>query len=165
MNESNMEDDLFNRLYIVSLNWSKDWILGALNQHHSCSLDKSHILCNDLEFDPITHQSTGKILPSILLSNDKLKIIQSILAQRQQQMAITHKVPSIYIGDSMGDLLPLIECDIGIIIGSNEKLLTTLKQLDIHIQEDLNRLSNDTTTKVIYRVDGWETILNSSLLQ
>ncbi|KAI9301388.1 hypothetical protein BJ944DRAFT_252357 [Cunninghamella echinulata] len=163
-------ENVLDRLYIVSLNWSKDWILGALyrNQSDSSSsinmLKKSHILSNDLEFDSTHHLSTGKIIPSILLTSDKLINIQSILQKKQKQLNQNTKIPWIYIGDSMGDLLPLLECDKGIIIGRNEKLLETLKHMDIPIQENLNTITTD-KKKIVYRVDDWEQILNSNLLE
>ncbi|KAI8343073.1 HAD-like domain-containing protein [Chlamydoabsidia padenii] len=139
------------RLYIVSLNWCKDWIRGALGGY---GLKDDHLLCNDLEYDPATHLSTGLIRPSILNTCDKARHIQSVLEQY-------NTTRSIYIGDSMGDLLPLVQCDVGIIIGKNKKLLEGLQQVGITVQEGL---SPTTSPDLVYRVDDWDTIAQSGIL-
>ncbi|KAI8086628.1 HAD-like domain-containing protein [Halteromyces radiatus] len=147
------------RLYIVSLNWSKDWIRGALlSGQHDFDLKDDHMLCNDLVFDPATQKSTGIIQPSILNTSDKFRHIESIL-----QQSVDHP-RSIYIGDSMGDLLPLVECDIGIIIGKNQQLLDTLAQAGIIVKEGLDSYSTTNTIKVVYQVNDWQTILKSGIL-
>ncbi|ORZ21388.1 hypothetical protein BCR42DRAFT_389138 [Absidia repens] len=170
------------RLYIVSLNWCKDWIRGALLSGRETAdsqtpcyrdyvLDDDHLLCNDLTYDPTTQKSTGFIQPSILNTSDKSRYIQSIL-QKHNQKKLPHDRPtpsSIYIGDSAGDLLPLVECDIGIIIGNNSRLLETLRQAEITVKDGLDPLKTITTnqrstSKVIYRVDDWNTIAESGIL-
>ncbi|CAO3588102.1 unnamed protein product [Absidia cylindrospora] len=170
------------RLYIVSLNWCKDWIRGALlsrretaDSQTSCysdyGLDDDHLLCNDLTYDPTTQISTGFIQPTILNTSDKSRYIQSIL-QGHNHKETLHDSPtpsSIYIGDSVGDLLPLVECNIGIIIGNNSRLLETLQQAGITVKDGLEPLktiaTNEiSTSKVIYRVDDWNTIAESGIL-
>jgi hypothetical protein len=101
-----------NRLYIVSLNWCKDWIRGALLLGHDgdsnydhYDLKDDHLICNDLGYDPTTQLSTGVIQPTILNTSDKFRQIQSILQLHQRDDASVPK--SVYIGDSVGDLLPL----------------------------------------------------------
>lgn len=79
-------------VFILSVNWSKDWILGALQP---LPLLPSSILSNDLVFDKGI--STGQIVPSIVTADDKLNIF------RQIQNTETWSY-SIYIGDSETDL-------------------------------------------------------------
>lgn len=79
-------------LFIVSVNWSKDWILGALS---SLSLSPSAVLSNDLVFD--NDISTGRIIPSVVTADDKLKKFQDL----QNSDAWSS---SLYIGDSETDL-------------------------------------------------------------
>lgn len=76
---------------IVSLNWSKDWILGFLNE---LSLDKKQIYSNDLSFDQ-DQVSTGEIVPQILTTGDKQRIIDTFKKQGDR---------AFYIGDSLGDI-------------------------------------------------------------
>ncbi|ORX48539.1 hypothetical protein DM01DRAFT_1338600 [Hesseltinella vesiculosa] len=145
-------------LFVVSLNWSKDWIRGALGSYPALP---SNLVCNDLDFvqrspnqEPV---STGQIIPSILTSIDKAQAIQSIL------QAYTTRPTTIYIGDSTGDLLPLVECDIGIIIGKEPGLLKCLEKLGRPVFEgiDLDRAQKE---KVIFRTDTWASIDASGIL-
>ncbi|KAI8381496.1 HAD-like domain-containing protein, partial [Radiomyces spectabilis] len=107
---------LIPHLKIVSLNWSKDWILGMLDP---LPLQRDQIHCNDLEFQ---HElATGLVVQRVLTTMDKKKEVQAI---KDALSSSPKKV--IYIGDSLGDLLPLVEADIGIVIGNNETLLSTL---------------------------------------
>lgn len=78
------------QIRIISLNWSKDWILGFLKE---IGLSKHHIFSNDLEFDE-SGKCTGNILPEILTTGDKQTVIDTF---RQQ-------FKTIYIGDSLGDI-------------------------------------------------------------
>lgn len=100
------------RLYIVSLNWCKDWIRGALllgrdggGNYSHYDLKDDHLVCNDLGYDPTTQLSTGIIQPTILNTSDKFRQIESVLQLHQRNHASVPK--SVYIGDSVGDLLPL----------------------------------------------------------
>ncbi|KAI9279035.1 hypothetical protein BC943DRAFT_332067 [Umbelopsis sp. AD052] len=79
-------------VFILSVNWSKDWILGALKP---LPFLPSSILSNDLVFDQGI--STGQIIPSIVTADDKLKVFRQI----QNADAWPY---SIYIGDSETDL-------------------------------------------------------------
>jgi hypothetical protein len=81
------------QIRIVSLNWSKDWVLGFLDQ---LKLEKSQIFSNDLEFDE-NASCTGKIVPRILVPGDKSQIIQDCIVQKEKEKFI-------YIGDSIGDI-------------------------------------------------------------
>lgn len=76
---------------IVSLNWSKDWIQGFLQE---LDFPKHHIFSNDLEFDAASGKCTGNILPAILTTGDKQRVINTF---RQHYKTI-------YIGDSLGDI-------------------------------------------------------------
>ncbi|OAD75234.1 hypothetical protein PHYBLDRAFT_143495 [Phycomyces blakesleeanus NRRL 1555(-)] len=84
------------QLHIVSLNWSKDWILGFLDP---LGLSQAQIHCNDLVYggDGI---STGVIEQNILTTQDKKREMDQIISSSQQ-------TSTVYIGDSLGDLLPL----------------------------------------------------------
>ncbi|KAI8144660.1 HAD-like domain-containing protein, partial [Fennellomyces sp. T-0311] len=105
------------RLRIISVNWSKDWIQGMLGP---LALSYCQIHCNDLIYDD-SGKATGEIEPRMLTSYDKKHQMHLI---RQEFSADT---PTVYIGDSPGDILPLVEADIGIIIGKNTRLLQALE--------------------------------------
>lgn len=76
---------------IVSLNWSKDWILGFTSD---LGLKREQIYCNDFKF--VNDICTGEIIPHILTAGDKQRIIKSSISSS------TEKV--VYIGDSLGDI-------------------------------------------------------------
>lgn len=83
---------------IVSLNWSKDWIQGFLQDLH---VPKQHIYSNDLEFDDDSGKCTGNIVPAILTAGDKQRVINTFRR---------HDNKTIYIGDSLGDIEALGVC-------------------------------------------------------
>lgn len=137
---------------IVSLNWSKDWIVGFTG------LKREQVYCNDLAFE--NDICTGEIVPHILTTGDKQRIIKS-------SITTTEKV--IYVGDSLGDIQPLgnpyfffynlyskaaliVESDVGIIIGKDSSLLQSLNHFGYSVQDDLTQPSQ------LYRVDHWDQI-------
>ncbi|KAJ3118548.1 hypothetical protein HK098_005904 [Nowakowskiella sp. JEL0407] len=67
-----------NRVYILSLNWSKDFILGALGG----IVDRERVLSNDLEFERNgvgEEVSTGKIVGDVVGGLDKLEVLKRTL--------------------------------------------------------------------------------------
>ncbi|CEP17326.1 hypothetical protein [Parasitella parasitica] len=131
------------QIRIISLNWSKDWILGFLKE---LELSKDCIFSNDLEFDE-SGKCTGNIIPTILTTGDKQVAIDTF---RQQ-------FKTIYIGDSLGDIEALIKADLGIIIGNDRSLLDSLADFGQETEQDIKKPSS------LYRVDTWDQI--RSLLQ
>jgi hypothetical protein len=62
-----------------------------------------------------------------------------------------------------------VECDIGIIIGKNARLLEILQQAGITVKDGLEPLKTiaeqgTSARKAIYRVDDWDTIAQSGIL-
>lgn len=140
---------------IVSLNWSKDWILGFTKD---VGLKPEQIYCNDLTFE--NDICTGEIIPHILTAGDKQRIIKS-------SITTTEKI--IYIGDSLGDIealgnpnkilyshsintLYIVESDIGIIIGKDNSLIQSLNHFGYSVQDDITKPSH------LYRIDHWDQI-------
>ncbi|KAK4521033.1 uncharacterized protein ATC70_004022 [Mucor velutinosus] len=124
---------------IISLNWSKDWIQGFLQE---LDVPKHHIFSNDLEFDAVSDKCTGNILPAILTAGDKQRVINTF---RQHYKTI-------YIGDSLGDIEALVEADVGIIIGNDSSLLNALGEFGHAVEQNINKPST------LYRVDDWDRI-------
>lgn len=63
-----------------------------------------------------------------------------------------------------------MECDIGIIIGKNDRLLEILQQAGVTVKEGLEPLkaiaiNGISANKAIYRVDDWNTIAQSGILE
>lgn len=79
---------------------------------HNLQLHANEFIYEDL-------LSTGDIMRKVESPVDKLQIFNNVLKEhdRCDQTNIT-----IYIGDSVGDLLCLVEADIGIVVGSSSSL-------------------------------------------
>lgn len=125
---------------IISLNWSKDWILGFIQE---LELRREQIYSNDLKFTA-ENISTGEIVPHILTASDKQQIITSSVVKPNQKV--------IYIGDSLGDIEALVSSDIGIIIGRDTSLLQPLQKYGYKVQNDTSLPSS------LYQVDTWDQI-------
>ncbi|KAI7904152.1 uncharacterized protein BX663DRAFT_504118 [Cokeromyces recurvatus] len=128
------------QIRIISLNWSKDWIMGFL-KHHLPTLTKEQIFSNDLRFNE-QGICTGEIEASILTASDKQHIIQGLKKQ----------LKTFYIGDSLGDIEALVEADIGIIIGKDKGLIDALARYNYHPEEDVSKSSK------LYRVNQWNQV-------
>ncbi|CAO3693450.1 unnamed protein product [Umbelopsis ramanniana] len=139
-------------VFILSVNWSKDWILGALQP---LPLLPSSILSNDLAFDKGI--STGQIIPSIVTADDKLNIFRQI-----QNAAADTWSYSIYIGDSETDLPCLVNSDIGIVFGTNTSLINTCKQLGIELidAKQVDSIENKQDRHTLYHTVDWADIAN-----
>lgn len=79
-------------LYILSTNWSRDMLLGSLNE---LVIKKEHILSNDLVFSEVDC-TTGKLKKDVITGLDKLAIFN--------KLQIPKGTISVYIGDSNTDL-------------------------------------------------------------
>ena len=82
------------------------------------------LLANRLALGP-DGRSTGEIIPLLQSASDKGRAFEWIL--RHHRLINNGNGSSsagavVYVGDSASDLLPLLEADIGIVIGSNKLL-------------------------------------------
>lgn len=80
-------------------------------------LHQINIHANEFEYQ--NSLSTGEIIKKVESPIDKLQAFTNIL-KNNPQTGPTNL--TIYIGDSVGDLLCLLEADIGIVIGSSSSL-------------------------------------------
>jgi phosphoserine phosphatase len=83
----------------------------------------SNISANELEFDEDT--STGKMILNVETAVDKLRHLVQILDHLKGSDPGQQQVHSVYVGDSLTDLLCLLRADVGIILGDS----STLKQV------------------------------------
>ncbi|KAG1361455.1 putative Bifunctional TH2 protein, mitochondrial [Cocos nucifera] len=79
------------------------------------------------EFNYQESISTGEIVRKMESPMDKVEAFKSILSNRGSN----EKHLSVYIGDSVGDLLCLLEADVGIVIGSSTSLRRIGKQFGV----------------------------------
>ncbi|KAI4370229.1 hypothetical protein MLD38_018599 [Melastoma candidum] len=115
-------ENLAVKVHVLSYCWSGDLIRSALL---SGDLQVLNIHTNELTFDELI--STGEIVKKIQSPLDKAQAFDDILkACENDKKAIT-----IYVGDSVGDLLCLLKADIGIVVGSSSSLRKVGSQFGI----------------------------------
>lgn len=150
-------------IHILSYCWCADLIRSAFSSA-GCAADVS-IHSNEFEYKGSI--STGEIVRKMESPLDKLQAFRTILDQSTD--APPHM--SVYIGDSVGDLLCLLEADIGIVVGSSQSLRRVAKQFGIsfvplfdglvHKQRELKSdgsLTWNTKSGILYTVSGWPEI-------
>ncbi|XP_065032312.1 bifunctional TH2 protein, mitochondrial-like [Musa acuminata AAA Group] len=109
--------------HILSYCWCADLIRSAFSSV-GC-LNELGIHSNEFNYDGSV--STGEILRMMESPLDKVKTFKSIIAN----LASEEKHLSVYIGDSVGDLLCLLEADVGIVIGSSLSLRRVGEQFGV----------------------------------
>ncbi|KAJ8760585.1 hypothetical protein K2173_015252 [Erythroxylum novogranatense] len=100
-------------VHFLSYCWCADLIRSALS---SGGLDALNVHANEFTFEESI--STGEIVKNIESPVDKVKAFNNIL----KNYGDDRKNITVYIGDSVGDLLCLLQADIGIVIGSSSSL-------------------------------------------
>ncbi|GKA74630.1 bifunctional TH2 protein, mitochondrial-like protein isoform X1 [Tanacetum coccineum] len=147
-------------VHVLSFCWCADLIRSAFS---SGGIEDLQLHSNELIYEGL--QSTGEIMKKVESPIDKLEAFNSVLKERDQ------KNLTIYIGDSIGDLLCLLEADIGIVIGSS----SSLRRLGSHFgvsfvplydglvkkQRELVEGSNVNwkgLSGVVYTVSSWDEI-------
>ncbi|KAI3796898.1 hypothetical protein L1987_39585 [Smallanthus sonchifolius] len=101
-------------VHVLSYCWCADLIRSAFS---SGGIHTMHVHANEFEFE--NSLSTGEIIKKVETPTDKLQAFSDILKSSDQSDKTNLTV---YIGDSVGDLLCLLEADIGIVIGSSSSL-------------------------------------------
>jgi len=116
---------------IVSVNWSRDLIRSALSQelfegHPLLSSDTQLLCCNTFEFasrpasptrDNTSSTTTGSIIGGVHTSHDKRQCFRLI----RNVVQGAHPNLTVYIGDSITDVLALLEADVGVLMCPTEK--------------------------------------------
>ncbi|KAI6692781.1 hypothetical protein NL676_020491 [Syzygium grande] len=113
-------------VHVLSYCWCGDLIRSAF-----CSGDLQllNVHTNELTFDESF--STGEIVKKMESPIDKAKAFDEILMSREDDK----RNLTIYIGDSIGDLLCLLKADIGIVIGSSSSLRKVGSQFGVSFIE------------------------------
>lgn len=100
-------------IHVISSNWSHDLIQESLPQH----LKQLSIHSNDLQYD--NHGvCDGTFSVLVRDSSDK----ECILRQAVRAAHSSSRSFVVYVGDSINDLLALLEADVGIVIGDDALL-------------------------------------------
>ncbi|KAK9735617.1 hypothetical protein RND81_04G216100 [Saponaria officinalis] len=108
-----LSENLDVNVHVLSYCWCGDLIRSAFS---SGGLHALNVHANEFNYEGSV--STGEILKKVESPIDKLQAFDEILKNHDTDK----KKISVYIGDSVGDLLCLLKADIGIVVGSSSSL-------------------------------------------
>ncbi|MCJ1431681.1 hypothetical protein MMC27_001036 [Xylographa pallens] len=117
-------------VYILSVNWSRAWIAAVLDADLRLYLSPSpattvrdlgvHVVANELRGLDAPAGSCGRLDRwfgaaggGLWTSADKGRVVREVLGGRRGGW-------SVYVGDSVGDLEGLLECDVGVCVRDGE---------------------------------------------
>ncbi|XP_028791046.1 bifunctional TH2 protein, mitochondrial-like, partial [Neltuma alba] len=106
-------ENLNANVHILSYCWCDELIKSAFL---SAGLNELNVHANEFTFEGSV--STGEIAKKVESPVEKVQAFRNILNNFNDE----RKNLTVYIGDSVGDLLCLLEADIGIVIGSSSSL-------------------------------------------
>eukprot|EP00252_Welwitschia_mirabilis_P021998 TRINITY_DN5814_c0_g1_i2.p1 TRINITY_DN5814_c0_g1~~TRINITY_DN5814_c0_g1_i2.p1 ORF type:complete len:297 (+),score=55.56 TRINITY_DN5814_c0_g1_i2:489-1379(+) len=110
-------------VHIISVCWSGDMIRACFSAN---TIEGITVHSNELLFQDSV--STGDIDRVVETPVDKLKIFDNITSSFKNK-GMSHF--SVYIGDRVGDLLCLLQADVGIVMGSSSNLRRVGKQFGV----------------------------------
>ncbi|MDE0184208.1 MAG: haloacid dehalogenase-like hydrolase [Candidatus Poribacteria bacterium] len=153
------------KIEILSANWSKTFIQGAMGE--MCD----QIVTNSLIFDK-SGRSTGEIHLRVISAQDKLKHFLRRKSHRnqftpsqdvkEQYRKLQPRIGrTLYIGDSVTDLLAILEADVGVLIGTKQTAVQAMKRFGIPTREITGKDrfgSVRDVSRTVLRVDSWETL-------
>ncbi|XP_023898756.1 bifunctional TH2 protein, mitochondrial isoform X3 [Quercus suber] len=111
------------KVHVLSYCWCGDLIRSAF----SSAGDLLELNIHSNEFTFIESISTGEIDKKVESPIDKVQAFKNIL----NNCSNDRRNLTVYIGDSIGDLLCLLEADIGIVIGSSSSLRRVASQFGV----------------------------------
>ncbi|KAJ2803033.1 hypothetical protein H4R20_003051 [Coemansia guatemalensis] len=134
---------------VVSVNWSEDFVRGALEANGVQVCKGLLIYCNNPVFDSKTGLSTSVIHPQLVAASDKTDIIASV----RNETALQYKAEPtvVYIGDSLTDLPALLLADVGLLVGQSASVSRWCKLLGIEFGSPRPAEGN----KVLHHLPRW----------
>lgn len=100
-------------VHVLSYCWCGDLIRSSFVSGH---LQALNVHANEFQYEESI--STGEIVKKIESPIDKVRAFEDIIKSNSDDKTKL----TVYIGDSVGDLLCLLEADVGIVIGSSSSL-------------------------------------------
>lgn len=151
---------------ILSVNWSGTFLRSIMK--HQWPEYRATVHANELQglhngavlLDGVKAVSTGTIERSLTGPTQKGNLLRSLLSVNIDQ---NHGKPSVYIGDSLGDLSALLEADIGVVIGTSSSLRKVcssfgieMKSLDCIVLKDEGSTAMRTKdNRTLYTAESW----------
>ncbi|KAK9460722.1 uncharacterized protein V1516DRAFT_677479 [Lipomyces oligophaga] len=151
------------QVQIVSVSWSGQFIRSSIKRESAAV--EPEIISNELTVRSST--STGSMTSltpcavryrprsdsQLYTSHDKLDFIL-----KWTNGIHNWQSDGMYIGDSTGDLKPLITARWGIMIGDSTSLITALQKLGYTIVP-YSQIASSTDEKVVYKLESWNQLL------
>ncbi|CAA0815227.1 Probable aminopyrimidine aminohydrolase-mitochondrial [Striga hermonthica] len=149
-------------VHVLSYCWSGDLIKSAFSSDEQIMLN---VHSNDLVYEESI--STGNMITNMESPMDKLRAFNDVAKPDTNNS----KTSTVYIGGSVGDLLCLLEADIGIVIGSGTSLMKLGNHYGVSFvplfsglvskQRELTEdgvFSTKGTSNILYTVSSWDEI-------
>ncbi|XP_052180056.1 bifunctional TH2 protein, mitochondrial-like [Diospyros lotus] len=106
---------------VISTTWSASLVKAVFS---SVGLNQLQVHANELAFEGSV--STGGIIDTIVSPADRVSVLEEIVNQYSNQKKLT-----VYAGESVEELLPLLRADIGIVVGPSSSLKRVGTQLGV----------------------------------
>ncbi|KAH7435025.1 hypothetical protein KP509_06G045600 [Ceratopteris richardii] len=145
--------------HVISVCWSKSYIEGALSEE---GLDFIEVHSN--EFITNGSSTLGGIKRLVETPFDKERVMKELIRNAD---GLLGPIRSIFIGDSVSDILCLLEADLGIVIGSNPRLQRVTEAFGVTLlplykgvvsQVQLGNLEFTKNAGILYTVRDWHEI-------
>ncbi|CAN8275486.1 unnamed protein product [Cochlearia groenlandica] len=162
-------ENLDAKLHVLSYCWCGDLIRAAFSAR---GVDAVEVHANEFTFEESI--STGEIERRVESPTDKAKQFRSILQNKKEDDA-KKSLMTVYIGDSVGDLLCLLEADIGIVVSSSSSLRRVGSHFGVSfvplfsgiVEKQKQQNQEDTAWKglsgTLYTVSSWAEIHSFAL--
>jgi hypothetical protein len=154
-------------LSILSVNWSKRFILGCLKAtHEDFKMMVDSVICaNELDGIEPGVPTTGRIcanVPRIISSGNKLTQLQ-LLRDEVNKVRPEKALPVVYIGDSWTDVECLLAADLGICIrddiitSTQKRLADSLKRLGVPCPrlQDTDKSDGVVWVESFHEIERW----------
>lgn len=145
-------------LHLISVNWCQDLIHANIGH-----LRHLNIFANSLPLEG--ELSSGNLGKKVKSASDKEIIFQDLLHNKSVDSS---EGLSVFVGDSIGDILALLKSDVGIVIGKSQTLRKVAKSFGIKLLplEELQKITRNgcqeqTTPKqkeVLFEAPSWNEI-------
>ncbi|KAA8900834.1 HAD-like domain-containing protein [Sphaerosporella brunnea] len=139
------------RTTVLSVNWSRAWIRGALEKAAPGGLEVvSNDLCTDesgVATGMLSRPVGGDV--GIWTAGHKERCMRSCCCDEQDGVTV-------YVGDSCTDLMCLLLADVGVVVG--DKLDEVCGRIGVAVVEGLDRADEKQAGQVLYKVSDLETL-------
>lgn len=134
---------------VVSVNWSRAWIrecLVGVEEEEVRVFANEFVVGEDGRTSGRLDRWFGEVEGGIWTAGDKVKVMRDFIGGGEQKEALV-----VYVGDSVTDLLCLLEADVGVVFG--RKLDGVCERLGVPIRDGL--VAGDTPRGGLSRIGHW----------